>query len=164
MKRRIKLVSLICALVFFVSANLNLSTVLAASAENDVSSSTTTIESDSDEYTYIIEVTEYPTDSGVARAAKTKTASKTMYCQNAAGETMWLISITADFRYTGSTSTCTHVSASAKSFSSGWSVTAPTYNRSGNKGWATATATNSKLKKTDTQTITITCSKNGAIS
>lgn len=155
-KRSIKILSIIFACVLLmVSVNFN-TTAKAATEETDTEIAR-----------YTIEIHEYPSDSegsSLARAVKTKTVTKTIQSENAAGEAMWTLTLTATFYYNGTTSVCSQASASSKSYSSGWTVTTPSCGKTENRAWATSTATNKKLNVTDTQTAVIRCSKTGVIS
>ena len=154
--KKCKIISIICVCVLLIlSVNFNTTAKAATSEEND-----------NEIARYTIEVHEYPSNSdgaGLARATNSKTASKTIRSENAAGNPLWEITVTATFYYNGATSVCSQVSASTKSYSSAWSVGSPSYGKSGNSAWATATATCSSLKKTDTQTASLWCSRTGEI-
>lgn len=154
-KKSFKIISIICVCVLLmISVNF---TITAEAASED---------SDTEIARYTIEIHEYPSDSddsALSRAVKSRTATKTLRSENAAGSVLWELTLTATFYYNGATSVCSDVSASAKSYSSGWTVSSPSYGKSGYNAWATATAKNKKLGDTDTQTLNMWCSRTGEI-
>ena len=113
-------------------------------------------------------IEEMPTQPSLSRATKTKTASKTVYCNDSNGNVLWSLQIVATFSYTGSSSKCTSAKAAATSNSSYWKTSMSSCTRSGNK--ATATAVGKKysskgvLLQTVNKSVTISCSANGTIS
>lgn len=97
----------------------------------------------------------------------TKTASKTVYYQDANNNKLWYVKVTATFSYNGSTSSCKSVSVTAGSYSSDWKVSNKSSSYSGNHGTASATGKKYYLgivTKTVNESVTLTCSKDGTLS
>lgn len=157
MKKKLRRLLAICCTIFICLSATNIQTVKAA--EEDTSE---------DSLTFVEIIEEIPTQPSLSRATKTKTATKTVYCNDSSGNTLWSLRIVATFSYTGSSSKCTSANAGVSSKSSYWKVATPTYSISGNK--ATATAVGKKysahgvLLQTVTKSVTISCSANGTIS
>ena len=86
---------------------------------------------------YYYEISISVTNS-VARSAKE--GSKTIYCKNSAGKTMWSLTVKGTFTYNGSTSSCTSASASTSITDATWKITNKSSSKSGNTAKATATA------------------------
>ena len=93
----------------------------------------------------------------------TKTGSKTKNYKNAStGATIWSVTVTCTFSYTGSLSSCTAVSHSAKSYSSSCTIKSVSSSRAGNTGTATAVA--SYNSKNYTMSVSLSCSTYGELS
>lgn len=154
MNKKLRRLLAICCMIFICLSTINVPTVKAA--EEDTSD---------DSLTFVEVIEEMPS---LSRATKTKSASKTIYCNDSNGNVLWSLQIAATFRYTGSSSTCTSAKAVATSNSSYWKVATPSCSRSGNK--ATASTVGKKysskgvLLQTVTKSVTISCSANGTIS
>lgn len=100
-------------------------------------------------------------------ATNTKTFSKTTSYKDTDGIVCWSATLTATFRYTGSSATCTESTVSYEIYDSAWRMTSATASKSGNTATADITAKRYTLGipfKTIDRTITMTCSANGTIS
>lgn len=98
---------------------------------------------------------------------KTKTASKTVYYQDANNNKLWYVKVTATFSYNGSTSSCKSASVTAGSYSSDWKVSNTNSSYSGNHGTASATGKkyfSGHVMSTINRSVTLTCSKDGTLS
>lgn len=113
---------------------------------------------------YYYEISISVTNS-VARSAKE--GSKTIYCKNSAGKTMWSLTVKGTFTYNGSTSSCTSASASTSITDATWKITNKSSSKSGNTAKATATAIcylNGNPINSQTKTVTLKCNANGKLS
>ncbi len=113
---------------------------------------------------YYYEISISVTNS-VARSAKE--GSKTIYCKNSAGKTMWSLTVKGTFTYNGSTSSCTSASASTSIIDATWKITNKSSSKSGNTAKATATAIcylNGNPINSQTKTVTLKCNANGKLS
>ena len=113
---------------------------------------------------YYYEISISVTNS-VARSAKE--GSKTIYCKNLAGKTMWSLTVKGTFTYNGSTSSCTSASASTSITDATWKITNKSSSKSGNTAKATATAIcylNGNPINSQTKTVTLKCNANGKLS
>lgn len=113
-----------------------------------------------------IETTIY-VDTITARAASSTSGSKMVEYKNAAGKTMWTVTVKGSFTYTGNSSKCTSASGSAYSSSSNWKVGAASASKSGNKAIAKVTATQymgGTAVGSATKSVTLTCSPKGVLS
>lgn len=157
MNKKLRRLLAICCMIFICLSTINVPTVKAA--EEDTSD---------DSLTFVEVIEEMPTQPSLSRTTKTKTASKTVYCNDSNGNVLWSLQIVATFSYTGSSSKCTSAKAAATSNSSYWKTSMSSCTRSGNK--ATATAVGKKysskgvLLQTVNKSVTISCSANGTIS
>ena len=156
MNKKLRRLLAICCMIFICLSTINVPTVKAAEETSD------------DSLTFVEVIEEIPTQPSMSRATKTKTASKTVYCNDSNGNVLWSLQIVATFSYTGSSSKCTSAKAAATSNSSYWKTSMSSCTRSGNK--ATATAVGKKysskgvLLQTVNKSVTISCSANGTIS
>lgn len=110
---------------------------------------------------YYYEISISATNS-VARSAKE--GSKTIYCKNSAGKTMWSLTVKGTFTYNGSTSSCTSASASTSITDATWKITNKSSSKSGNTAKATATAIcylNGNPINSATKTVSLKCSASG---
>lgn len=106
-------------------------------------------------------------ETPTTRASNQKTAKKTGNCKNAQGTTMFSVTVTGTFTYTGSSSTCTKSVASATSKNANWKISSKSASKSGNKATAKATAkryVDGTAVETQNCTVTLTCSSNGSLS
>ncbi len=113
---------------------------------------------------YYYEISISVTNS-VARSAKE--GSKTIYCKNSAGKTMWSLTVKGTFTYNGSTSSCTSASASTSITDATWKITNKSSSKSGNTAKATATAIcylNGNPINSATKTVSLKCSVSGKLS
>ena len=155
MNKKLRRLLAICCMIFICLSTINVPTVKAA--EEDTSD---------DSLTFVEIIEEIPTQPSMSRATKTKSAVKTVLCNDSNGKTLWSLQIAATFSYTGSSSKC--AKAAVTSNSSSWKVSVSSCTRSGNK--ATATAVGKKysskgvLLQTVNKSVTISCSANGTIS
>ena len=101
------------------------------------------------------------------RASNQKTAKKTRNYKNAQGTTMFSVTVTGTFTYTGSSSTCTKSVAEASSKNANWKISSKSASKSGNKATAKATAkryVDGTVVETRNCSVTLTCSSNGSLS
>ena len=158
-----KLMALLLSLVTVLSM-----TCVAFAGEMPTTSNTYPAEYEYfDDGSYIV-TTITESSSAFARASRSKTGSKTArYCSNS-GSTLWSVTVTGSFSYTGSSATCTNSSVSASSSSSAWKISKKSASKSGSTAKATATAVkynaNGTASQTATKTVTLTCSKTGILS
>ena len=113
---------------------------------------------------YYYEISISVTNS-VARSAKE--GSKTIYCKNSAGKTMWSLTVKGTFTYNGSTSSCTSASASTSITDATWKITNKSSSKSGNTAKETATAIcylNGNPINSATKTVSLKCSASGKLS
>lgn len=113
-------------------------------------------------YYYEISIT---VTNSVARSVKE--GSKTIYCKNSSGKTLWSITVNGTFTYNGSTSSCTSASVSTSVVDGSWKIASKSSSKSGNTAKATATAhcyLNGNIINRQTKTITLKCSANGKLS
>ena len=106
-------------------------------------------------------------ETPTTRASNQKTAKKTGNYKNAQGTTMFSVTVTGTFTYTGSSSTCTKSVASATSKNANWKISSKSASKSGNKATAKATAkryVDGTAVETQNCTVTLTCSSNGSLS
>ena len=110
-----------------------------------------------------ITITEEP-----ATRALSKSGTKTANYKNAAGSTMWSVSVRGTFSYVkGKSCTCTSASGSSSSYNSSWSVSGATSSRSGNSATASATGKHymgNKVIETMTRSVTLYCDSYGNLS
>ena len=100
-------------------------------------------------------------------ACSAKEGSKTIYCKNSAGKTMWSLTVKGTFTYNGSTSSCTSASASTSIIDATWKITNKSSSKSGNTAKATATAIcylNGNPINSATKTVSLKCSASGKLS
>ena len=93
MNKKLRRLLAICCMIFICLSTINVPTVKAA--EEDTSD---------DSLTFVEVIEEMPTQPSLSRATKTKTASKTVYCNDSNGNVLWSLQIVATFSYTGSSS------------------------------------------------------------
>lgn len=99
--------------------------------------------------------------------SSTKSASKTTTYKNDKGESLWYAKVSANFTYTGSTSSCTSATASAGSYNKVWKIISKSASKSGHTGTAKVSAKcylGFLPVGTINQTVNISCDKNGNIS
>ena len=100
-------------------------------------------------------------------ATQVKKVEKSISYKDEDGIVCWKATLTATFRYTGSSATCTDSTVSYEIYDSAWKITSATASKSGNTATADITAKRYTLGipfKTVDRTITMTCSANGTIS
>ena len=100
-------------------------------------------------------------------ATQVKKVEKSISYKDEDGIVCWKATLTATFRYTGSSATCTDSTVSYEIYDSAWRMTSATASKSGNTATADITAKRYTLGipfKTIDRTITMTCSANGTIS
>ena len=106
-------------------------------------------------------------ETPTTRASNQKTAKKTGNYKNAQGTTMFSVTVTGTFTYTGSSSTCTKSVAEASSKNANWKISSKSASKSGNKATAKATAkryVDGTAVETRNCSVTLTCSSNGSLS
>lgn len=121
----------------------------------------------SDEIHCVTVIKESSSPISTYATAKTKTASKTTYFQNASGNTLWYVTVTATFSYNGKSASCTSSSVSAKSCSSYWKVSNKKSSSHNNTATASATGKeyyNSKVTQTINKSVTLSCANDGTLS
>ena len=117
-----------------------------------------------DDGSYIVTtITEEPAVS-FARAAGTKTASKTATYKSSSGASLWSVTVTGTFSYNGSSAKCTSSSVSANSYSSLWKINSKSASKSGASASATATAKYYDSSTYKSLSVTLTCKANGVLS
>ena len=100
-------------------------------------------------------------------ATQVKKVEKSISYKDEDGIVCWKATLTATFRYTGSSATCTDSDVTYTVSNSKWKITSATASKSGNTATADITAKRYTLGipfKTVDRTITMTCSANGTIS
>lgn len=100
-------------------------------------------------------------------ATQVKKVEKSISYKDEDGIVCWKATLTATFRYTGSSATCTDSDVTYTINDSAWKITSATASKSGNTATADITAKRYTLGipfKTVDRTITMTCSANGTIS
>ena len=100
-------------------------------------------------------------------ATQVKKVEKSISYKDEDGLVCWKATLTATFRYTGSSATCTDSDVTYTINDSAWKITSATASKSGNTATADITAKRYTLGipfKTVDRTITMTCSANGTIS
>lgn len=98
--------------------------------------------------------------------ATTVVKSKTRKFYNSSGATMWYVTVTGKFRYTGSSSTCLEAAHAAGAPGSTWSIVSASHSKSGSTAKATATARHQLNPGYSdyTRSVSLTCSANGSFS
>ncbi|MCR5829001.1 MAG: hypothetical protein K6F93_01455 [Lachnospiraceae bacterium] len=102
-----------------------------------------------------------------ARYANYVTRTKTARMKNADGDVMWQVSVTATFRYDGSSATCVWCTDSATAFGSNWSIQSSSSSWSGNSATATANVIEygiDGISHSFSYSVTIECSASGTVS
>lgn len=100
-------------------------------------------------------------------ATQYKDGTKKITYKDEDGIVCWSATLTATFRYTGSSATCTESDVSYTVYDSAWRMTSAVASKSGNTATANITAKRYTLGipfKTIDRTITMTCSANGTVS
>ena len=142
--------------ILIVSLLLSLCTVPTAAAQTTVVTDVVYFEDGS----YLItELTTYP----IARAAQTRTGSKTTYFANSAGTKQWSLTVNGTFTYNGSTSSATKATYSYSIFDSSWSLKSASAYCSGNQAIAEGTFSGG-LFLSRSLTVTLSCSPSGVLS
>lgn len=154
-----KIISMGLVVVFIM---LTICALPANAAEKEMSQQIVSIEELGNGY-YIETVIE---DVPTIYATNTITKTKTAYVKHDDNTVLCSLSITATFKYDGSTSSCTSCSHSSTAPGSTWSVKNASSSRSGNSATATATAVHDFGIYTAEypMSVKITCSANGTIS
>ncbi|MBQ6864315.1 MAG: hypothetical protein IJO14_08775 [Clostridia bacterium] len=101
-----------------------------------------------------------------SRATNTKTGKKTTTVYDSNGSVSFTVTNTSTFSYTGSSATCTAISATKSISDSSWTVTTSTF-RSGRTGTVNFTGQLKALGvtiKTVSDSISISCSNTGVLS
>lgn len=102
-----------------------------------------------------------------AYATQNKTGTKTRNFKNSSGTILYTIKVKGTFTYTGSSSTCTSVSAEATAGVSYWKVASKSASKSNNKATAKATMKryyDGDLIETTYPSVSLSCDKNGKLS
>lgn len=143
-----------------------LSFTLNVSVSAETPKTTTTFSTERLQNSYIYEITTTE-DEHSTYVTKEKTVSRTATCKNQNGTSLWSMTLTATFRYNGTTSSCTNSKVSTKIYDTNWRITNKTSSHSKNTATAKVVATFFKgntASQTKTKTLTLTCSKTGVIS
>lgn len=102
-----------------------------------------------------------------ARAAQTKSGTKTVSKKNASGQVVWSASLKGTFTYDGKKATCTASSVSVSIKNSTWKLSSKSAGKTGNKATGKVVMKqyyqNSVIDSV-TQSITLSCSPSGALS
>lgn len=154
-----KVVSVLLIVMIMFSLNV------PAFAVENIDNENTVIEYLEDGSCFITTITVVEENS--TYATNTKTFTKTISYKDEDGIVCWKATLTATFRYTGSSATCTDSDVTYTINDSAWKITSATASKSGNTATADITAKRYTLGipfKTVDRTITMTCSANGTIS
>ena len=154
-----KVVSVLLIVMIMFSLNV------PAFAVDNIDNENTVIEYLEDGSCFITTITVVEENS--AYATNTKTFTKTVSYKDEDGIVCWKATLTATFRYTGSSATCTESDVTYTVSNSKWKITSATASKSGNIATADVTAKRYTLGipvETLNRTITMTCSANGTIS
>lgn len=154
-----KVVSVLLIVMIMFSLNV------PAFAVENIDNENTVIEYLEDGSCFITTITVVEENS--TYATNTKTFTKTISYKDEDGIVCWKATLTATFRYTGSSATCTDSDVTYTINDSAWKITSATASKSGNTATADITAKRYTLGipfKTIDRTITMTCSANGTIS
>ncbi len=114
---------------------------------------------------YMITKLETEQFSPFATSTTRKTKSADYYSNS--GKLLWVVSLTGNFSYTGSSATCTSSSASYKIYDDAWKVTASKADKNGRQAIGNFTVKKYTLGiplSTVNKTITISCSNTGVCS
>lgn len=117
--------------------------------------------------TVIKDVSSYENFVSVLSTTHTVTKTKTTYMKNSSGSILWSVSITATFKYDGSSSKCTACSHKTSVSSSVWSIKSSSSSKSGNTATAKVIAVHTDSTGTSssvTKSVTIKCSASGVVS
>ena len=96
-----------------------------------------------------------------------KGASKTTTYKNSVGTALWYVTVTGNFTYNGSSSSCTASSASAGSYSNAWKILNKSASKSGSSATAIATAgqyIGNVAIGSYNKSVTLRCDANGNLS
>jgi len=154
-----KIVSVLLSVIIMLSLSV------PAFAVDSVNNENTVVEYFEDGSCFITTITVVEENS--TYATNTKTASKSISYKDEDGIVCWSATLTATFRYTGSSATCTESDVTYTVSNSKWKITSATASKSGNTATADVTAKRYTLGiplETLNRTITMTCSANGTIS
>lgn len=154
-----KVVSVLLIVMIMFSLNV------PAFAVENIDNENTVIEYLEDGSCFITTITVVEENS--TYATNTKTFTKTISYKDEDGIVCWKATLTATFRYTGSSATCTESDVTYTVSNSKWKITSATASKSGNTATADVTAKRYTLGipvETLNRTITMTCSANGTIS
>lgn len=154
-----KVVSVLLIVMIMFSLNV------PAFAVENIDNENTVIEYLEDGSCFITTITVVEENS--TYATNTKTFTKTISYKDEDGIVCWKATLTATFRYTGSSATCTESDVTYTVSNSKWKITSATASKSGNTATADITAKRYTLGipvETLNRTITMTCSANGTIS
>ena len=129
-------------------------------------------ESDSINDSHIIQYSdgsslEIVTTETATRASGSKTGNRAYIYRDNNGETKWQAVLTANFTYTGSSSTCTSASCSVTIYDTSWYQAYKSTSHSGNTATAQLTMGHKILGVTVSKpsyTITLSCDANGNLS
>ena len=105
--------------------------------------------------------------SSQSRASGSLTKTKNYIYHNTDGTSVWKISLTGSFTYTGTSATCTASSCSVTIYESNWYTISKSATKSGNTAYGTATLGYKYLGITvqqKTYNLTLTCDKYGNVS
>lgn len=154
-----KIVSVLLSVIIMLSLSA------PAFAVDSVNNENTVVEYFEDGSCFITTITVVEENS--TYATNTKTFTKTISYKDEDGIVCWKATLTATFRYTGSSATCTESDVTYTVSNSKWKITSATASKSGNTATADVTAKRYTLGipvETLNRTITMTCSANGTVS
>lgn len=154
-------------LTFFISLTMIFTFCLNVLAVDEATPSIETSIEYFEDGSYIITTITEEKTSYATFTTKTKSGSKKITYKNTDGEVMWTATLTANFTYTGSSSSCTSSSIVYNVSDSTWKITSATTSNSGNKATGNVIAKHYFVGipiKTIEATTTLACSANGTLS
>lgn len=153
-------------IIFIISLitvlNFNLNVFAAAPPTKAISTSTVLFEDGS-----YIEKEIFEQTNDISTFSSTKSGSARITYKNSDDEIMWTATLTATFKYTGSSATCTSSNITYNVNDSSWQIVSATTSKSGNTAIGYVTAKHYFVGvpiKTVEESITLTCSANGTLS
>lgn len=152
MKRFVCIVLIAVLMILAVPMNC-----LAAEAESEI------IIARFEDGSYITETIE----TSPTRASGTKTGSKVDTYYSGSGKTLWKVTLTGTFTYTGTSATCTNSSVATSVSDSAWYTVSKSASKSGSTAYGSATMGEKVLGVTVSKvpvSLSLTCDANGNLS
>ena len=112
-------------------------------------------------------VTKFETEQVSPFSTSTTRKTKSANYYSNSGELLWIVSLTGNFSYTGSSATCTSSSVSYKIYNSAWKITSSKADKNGRQAIGNFTVKKYAIGipiSTVNKTITISCSNTGVCS